>query len=82
MSIPEKIETIRQLLENQFNGRVTARAAMHNDRLIAFTLHLKYLNYKFSYLVDEEAIEMSECTQIANELIPIFETLIWELIRR
>lgn len=82
MSITEKIEEIRKGLQNYFNGNVTGRAALNDQHQVVFTVKLKYSNYNYSYLVVEEAIEMQSFEEIVAELIPIFETLIWESIRR
>ena len=82
MTLTQKIEIIRQELEEKFNGHVTARAAINNSHFIIVTLKLRYMPYNFSYTVSEEAIEMSEPHDIVYELDDIFMSLILNYIRR
>ena len=82
MTLTQKIELIRQELEEKFNGHVTARAAMNNPHFIIVTLKLRYTAYNFSYPVSEEAIEMSEPHDIAIELETMFMSLVLNYIRR
>ena len=82
MTLTQKIEIIRQKLEEKFNGHVTARAAIHNPNFIIVTLKLRYTAYNFSYPVSEEAIEMSEPHDIVYELDDMFMSLILYYIRR
>ena len=82
MTLTQKIELIRQELEENFNGHVTARAAMNNPHFIIVTLKLRYTAYNFSYPVSEEAIEMSEPHDIATELDTMFMSLVLNYIRR
>ena len=82
MTLTQKIELIRQELEENFNGHVTARAAMNNPHFIIVTLKLRYTAYNFSYPVSEEAIEMSEPHDIAIELETMFMSQILNYIRR
>lgn len=81
MTLTQKIELIRQELEERFNGHVTARAAMNNPHFIIVTLKLRYTAYNFSYPVAEEAIEMSEPHDIAVELDTMFMSLVLNYIR-
>lgn len=82
MTIAEKQEIIRQGLEKRFNGHVSARSAVTNENLIIYTLKLKYVNYRFSYPVFEDAIEHSLPDDLICELDNVFSTLIWNWIRR
>ena len=82
MTLTQKIEIIRQKLEKKFNGHVIARVAINNPHFIIVTLKLRYTTYNFSYLVSEEAIEMSEPNDIVYELDDMFMSLILNYIRR
>ena len=82
MTLTQKIEIIRQKLEEKFNGHVTARAAINYSHFIIVTLKLRYIAYNFSYPVSEEAIEMSEPHDIVYELDDMFMSLILNYIRR
>lgn len=82
MTLTQKIEIIRQKLEEKFNGHVTAKAAINNPRVIIVTLKLRYTAYIFSYPVYEEAIEMSEPGDIVSELDDMFMSLILNYVRR
>ena len=82
MTLTQKIEIIRQKLEEKFNGHVTARVAIHNPHFIIVTLELRCTSYIFSYPVSEEAIEMSEPHDIVYELDDMFMSLILNYIRR
>lgn len=82
MSLTQKIELIRQELEKNFNGNVTATPAYNYPKCIIVTLELRYTAYKFSYPVNEEAIEMSDPHDIATELDKTFMSLILNYIRR
>lgn len=82
MTLTQKIEIIREKLEEKFNGQVTARAAINNKYLIIVTLKLRHTAYNFSYPVTEEAIEMSEPNVIVCELEDMFMSLILNYIRR
>lgn len=82
MTITQKIELIRQELEKNFNGNITARHVYDYPKLIIITLRLNYTAYNFSYPVAEEAIEMSEPHDIATELDTIFMSLILNYIRK
>ena len=82
MTLTQKIEIIRQKLEEKFNGHVTAKVAINNPHFIIVTLKLRYTAYNFSYPVSEEAIEMSEPHDIVYELDDMFMSLILNYIRR
>lgn len=82
MTLKQKIEIIRQKLEEKYNGQVTAKATMNNPHFIIVTLKLRYTAYNFSYPVSEEAIEMSEPYDIVYELDDMFMSLILNYIRR
>ena len=82
MTVTQKIELIRQELEEKFNGHVTARPSMDYPHFIIVTLKLCYTAYYFSYPVSEEAIEMSEPHDIAIELDTMFMSQILNYIRR
>lgn len=81
MTLTQKIELIRQELEKNFNGNVTAAPAYDYPKLIIVTLRLNYTSYNFSYPVTEESIEMSDPHDIATELDTIFMSLILNYIR-
>ena len=82
MTLTQKIEIIRQELEEKFNGHVTARAAINNPHFIIVTLKLRYTAYNFSYPVAEEAIKMSAPHDIAYELDDMFMSLVLNYVRR
>lgn len=82
MTLTQKIELIRQKLEEKFNGQVTAREAINNPHFIIVTLKLRYTAYNFSYPVSKEAIEMSLLNDIVYELDDMFMSLILNYIRR
>ena len=82
MTLTQKIEIIRQKLEEKFDGHVTAKAAINNPNFIIVTLELRYTAYNIAYPVSVEAIEMSEPHDIVYELDDMFMSLILNYIRR
>ncbi len=82
MTLTQKIELIRQELEEKFNGHVIVEPSIDYPHFIIVTLRLRYTAYNFSYPVSEEAIEMSEPQDIAIELETMFMSLILNYIRR